>query len=313
MEGVETVLLLNKHVHHSFFEEDAKRKLLSRIHIGKFNSYEASAFNLSFYIAKDYEFNYWVELWRFIHFAEVKPSEEIIFIHEIPKVIYEWLKNHTFYEIIDQITNYYCLLDFYSKGLNKGIIEKKILPFLWDVTKNKLKQIENTLPSSKEIKDVDFLIKRFNISLNDERDFYLIKYWTFHIRKYGSYQIEPFLFNFVDSTKALNENWSSIVDRWDFKLKSFTTRTGFINLEFNRLELSPKNSRITDKYLNIWKYFYTNDFTLNENIFENVVIVSESVVESKNPLLCGGYVEGKKCYKPLDFENKFYFLNFDKK
>jgi hypothetical protein len=71
----------------------------------------------------------------------------------------------------------------------------------------------------------------------------------------------------------VNTDWENFTTGFYFEIEIHGSQKYYNSLRKSRLNMSP-DDEYKDDYLDVWEYFYVNDFDILDNIFENVKVVS---------------------------------------
>lgn len=290
----ETILLINKHVENVLEDRPSRDEVLSIL--DNIKSLERIKSTISFYITSKDEFDAWRSLWRFIHLSELEVGCKRVFYYELSAKLYNWLANHSFSEIIGQIAYYLVYKDTVSKNSKDNALKKEIYPAVYEIIKQKQKLISELKLNESDITEHKKLLIEHDINPSFFKDYEMyLKYNLAHFKEYGAYPISPF--RVPIHYDVLDKNWKKIIEKWNFNFTTYESNKGYYNINRNRLSFEPDEIGYSADYLKVWKYFYKNDFDINDSIYENVKVVSKKASKKEFFLLCD------YCNLPLDFEN----------
>ncbi|MBZ9627436.1 hypothetical protein LB450_04925 [Psychroflexus sp. CAK1W] len=290
MKETETVLLINKHVENVLEDQPSRQEVID--YLDNIKRLQVVNHNLTFFIATRSEFDELRKLWRFIHTSELEVDYYRVFIYEIPKVLYDWLKSNSFEEIIDQIVYYKAYLSLFASTEERfKDIHPVLLELVYDKYENLLKI---NLEKIENLKFYKSLIKDVSVNSGMQKES-LLKYIISFFKEYNTLPIPPLM---VVRGKRINDaNWKQIIAGFDFKIKMYGSFKNYYSLKNSRLNTTRSDDEYTQKHLEKWKYFYKNNYDYLDNIYPEIMMISTSAKKTKYSWTC------EICGWPADFEN----------
>ncbi len=296
---MENVLLINKHVENVLEDKPSREEVLD--FVDEIKSLEVKDSKITYAITSKNELFYIRNLWRFIHTSELYVDSDRIFFYQLPKPLFDWLNAYNLREIIDQIQLYNAFLSLSSYNYPK--VKEHTFSLLRDLLLKNIDLIKSQHVPFSFIKKTleDGILSQYQRL--EERDKPLLQYLYIFYNKYGSYPIKPLLqtdpnpdYPIKDPFIA-NTEWERFTEGFYLKFKIYGSQKFYLNLRNSRLTLSPDGKEYNNEFLNVWKYFYVNDFDILDNIFENVKVVSCYAKKTNFSWVC------KRCKEQdLDFE-----------
>ncbi|NEV94954.1 hypothetical protein G3567_12470 [Psychroflexus sp. YR1-1] len=284
------LLLINKHVENVLEDQPSRQEVID--YLDNIKRLQVVNHNITFFIATRSEFDELRRLWRFIHTSKLEVDYYRVFIYEIPKVLYDWLRSYSFQEIIDQIVYYNAYLNLLALPVERF---KDIHPVILELVSDKYENLlKVNLEKIENLKFYESLIKDVAVYSGIQKES-LLKYIISFFKEYNTLPIPPLM---VDRGKRINDvNWEQIIDGFDFKIKIYGSFKYYYSLTKSRLSITRSDYEYTTRHLDKWKFFFKNDYELLDSIYPEVKVVSVSAKKTKYSWTC------EICGRPADFEN----------
>ncbi len=262
-QNIESVLICNNQVESLLPDKPDRLEVLKQIdHI---KSLEVQQRQLRIYIHNNDTFNYFKNLFYAVNGREIKDSQPV-FYYDIPIILFEWLTKFSLKDLINQIALYLGYLRHVSMS------DKVFYRHFYDSPiYNRINQAYNAIDNSKLImKDLfeyRYFIKKHLRHESKEVILNTVKYWKLSEKYLKQLPIDPMLC--LNPIKG--SEWNKIYKDFDFNYKVYLSFKGYKNIRENRFGIISRGSddEYSEKYLDLWKYFYVNK-SISKKVINNV-------------------------------------------